>query len=78
MQEPLVQGVSNEEFLKVVIAVITVYGGTLLAGVYGIMSWGIKRILEYHDMRRDIEDLKTKSDKLERDISAAHQKIRAK
>lgn len=77
-EQELVTGVSNADLIKVITAIFVVHGASMFAGAYAFAKWGIAHLLAYHDLKRDVADGKSKIEKLEKDVNAAHNKLRTK
>lgn len=77
-EQPLVEGFSNADAIKLILAIFTVHGASIFAGLYAFGKWGLTHLLEYHDLKRDVSESKTRLEKLEKDVNAAHNKLRIK
>jgi len=77
-EQQIVAGITNAEVLKVIVAIFMVHGASIFAGLYAFAKFGITHLLQYHDLKRDVTESKQRLEKLEKDVHAAHNKLRTK
>lgn len=63
---------TNESLALAIGSLLITHGVSIIS----VLIWGFKHILKYNILLKDFENLVIRQEKLEKDVSQAHQKIR--
>lgn len=63
---------SEKDIIQTIVTISFLYGGSILA----FIIWAIKHIIKYNLLIKEVEQIEKRLDKSEKDITAAHTRIR--